>query len=92
MLCWNTFERKKSREGESMELRIGDSWYGKQGTAYEGIQATIDDVTARYVQVSFTPALDLNGSPVYGKPLGKRHFVQHFAPQPPHYQLTIFDV
>lgn len=75
-----------------MEWRIGDTWYGKQRTEYEGIQATIDDVTARYIQVSFTPALHPHGSPVYGKPLGKRHFTQNFDPQPSYLQLTIFDV
>ncbi|MDW4068717.1 hypothetical protein QI274_12720 [Staphylococcus saprophyticus] len=44
-----------------MELQIGDTWYGKQGTIYENIQATIDDITARYVQVFFTPTLNHSG-------------------------------
>lgn len=30
-----------------MELRVGGTWYGEQGTIYEDIQATIDDITAR---------------------------------------------
>lgn len=75
-----------------MELQIGDIWYGKQNTAYEGVQATIDDITARYVQVSFRPPLYPEVSPVLGKPLGKRQFRQNFSPHPPSYQVTIFDI
>lgn len=75
-----------------MDLQMGDTWYGKQGTAYEGIQGTIDHITTRYVQVSFTPALNPQGSPVHGRPLGKRHFRQHFTQQLPDHQLTIFDI
>lgn len=75
-----------------MDLQIGDVWYGKNGSTYEGIEATIDDITTRYVQVSFTPALDPNGTHVYGKPLGKRHFMENFAPQPPDHQLNIFEI
>lgn len=75
-----------------MELQMGNTWYGRQETAYEGIQGTIDHITARYVQVSFTPALNPQSSPVYGKPIGKRHFRQHFTQQPPDHQLPIFDI
>jgi hypothetical protein len=32
---------------------IGDIWYGKSQTPYEGITARIDAVTSRNVQVSF---------------------------------------
>ena len=74
-----------------MELQIGDTWYGKQGTIYENIQATIDDITARYVQVFFTPTLNYSGYPVCGMALGKRHFHKNFDAKPPYYQLTLFD-
>lgn len=47
----------------TMKMQMGDRWYGRQGTAYEEIEATIDYITSRYVQVSFTPTLHLNGSP-----------------------------
>ena len=72
-----------------MTFQIGDTWFGKNGTIYEGIQATVDDITSRYVQVSFSPGFDDGEGVSFGKPLSKRHFVQHFAPA---YQLTIFDV
>jgi len=75
-----------------MELQIGDRWYGEQETDYEGIQATIDDITARYVQLSFSPPLYSNTSPIHGKPLGKRQFRRNFTPQSPYYQVTIFDI
>lgn len=75
-----------------MDLQIGDIWYGKPKTAYDGIQATIEDITARYVQLSFHPPLYPDTSPVLGKPLGKRQFRQNFSPRPPYHQLTIFDV
>ena len=71
-----------------MELQIGDTWYGKNNTAYEGIQANIEDITAHYVQLSFNPPLYAEVSPL----LGKRQFRQNFSPRPPHYQITIFDV
>lgn len=79
------------KEGEFMELRVGDTWYGKQGTIYEDIQATIDDITARYVQVFFIPTLNHNGHPMRGMPLGKRHFHQNFDTHPPYFQLTLFN-
>lgn len=85
MPCWNIFEKKKQKEGDSMELRVGDVWYGK----YEGIRATIDDVTARYIQAALTPPLYQKGVPLYGKPLGKRRFTHNFTVQK---QITIFDV
>jgi len=72
-----------------MTFQIGDTWFGKNGTTYEGMQATIDDITSRYVQVSFSPGFDDGEGVSFGKPLGKRHFAQHFAPA---YQLTIFDI
>jgi len=75
-----------------MDIQIGDTWYGKHKTAYEGIQATIHDITARYVQLSFNPPLYADVSPLLGKPLGKCQFRQNFSPRPPHYQITIFDV
>jgi len=77
------------KEGGRMTFQIGDTWFGKNGTTYEGIQATIDDITSRYVQVSFSPGFDNGEGISFGKPLGKRYFVQHFSPS---YQLTIFDV
>lgn len=72
-----------------MELQVGETWFGKEGTAYEGIQATIYDVTSRYVQVHFTPGLQLQQAVTYGKPLGKRQFKNYFTPQQ---QMTIFEV
>jgi len=75
-----------------MDIQIGDTWYGRHETAYEGIQATIHDITTRYVQVSFHPPLYAEISPLLGKPLGKRQFRQNFSPRPPHYQVTIFDI
>jgi len=72
-----------------MELQIGDRWYGKQETVYEGIEATIEDITPRYVQISFNPPLYADVSPLLGKPLGKRQFRLNFSP---HYQITIFDI
>jgi len=71
-----------------MEFRIREVWYGKDGTKYEGIQATIEDITSRYVQVSFTPGLWDGEGISSGKPLTKRHFIQYFDPV---YQWTIFD-
>jgi len=71
-----------------MVFQTGDIWYGRHGTIYEGIQATINDVTSRYVQVSFYPGLRMRNNVSYGKPLGKRHFIEHFEPW---HQTTIFD-
>lgn len=72
-----------------MDFRIGDIWYGKEGTDYEGFRAKIHDVTSRYVQLGFTPPLNQKGAPVHGKPLGKRQFSRNFTAQK---QITIFDV
>lgn len=72
-----------------MAFQIGDIWYGKNETAYEGIRATIDDITSRYVQVSFTPPLRINGPGLHSKPIGKRQFTRHFEP---YQQMTIFDL
>jgi len=71
-----------------MIFQVGYIWYGKNDTIYEGIQATINDVTSRYVQVSFSPGFRTEYNRSYGKPLGKRHFMQHFEPW---HQITIFD-
>lgn len=72
------------KEDDTIAFQIGDVWYGENGMIYEGIQATIDDVTSRYVQVAFSPSLDNHETVSYGK----HHFIQHFEPVHP---LTIFD-
>lgn len=71
-----------------MDLQTGDVWYGKKGTDYEGIQATIDDITARYVQVSFSPPVQTYYATSYGRPLGKHQFMRFFEP---YHQITISD-
>lgn len=66
-------------------LLVGDIWYGKVGTAYEGVQSTISRITPQRVQVSFNKKVDGN----IGTMLGKKTFRKLFQKQP-YTQLDLF--
>jgi hypothetical protein len=67
-------------------LRVGDIWYGKVGTAYEGIQATISRITPHRVQISFDKKVNGN----LGIMPGKKTFRKLFQKKKPHIQLDFF--
>lgn len=59
---------------------IGDIWYGKEGTPYEGVTATIRDITKRYVQVSFNRTVYIDEMLIGGDALTHKQFRLNFDP------------
>jgi hypothetical protein len=48
------------------QLQINDIWYGKDGTVYKDVLATIDAVTSRNVQVLFDRVVAVDGLQLAG--------------------------
>lgn len=69
---------------------MGDVWYGRIGTDYEGIEATIDRITGHRVQVSFNKTIEIDGDPISGRVFEKRNFLKLFRRQK-HEQMNLFD-
>jgi hypothetical protein len=61
-------------------LQIGDIWYGKDGTPYEGVTAKIDAITARNVQVSFDRIVNMDGAKLGGTVMTQKQFRANFDP------------
>ena len=68
-------------------LQINDIWYGKEGTPYENVSATIDTVTSRNVQVSFDRTVSVDGLQLGGTVMTHKQFRLHFDPGQ---QLSLF--
>jgi hypothetical protein len=58
----------------------GDIWFGKIGTAYEGVKATIEEITARNVQLRYDRIVQVNGLQLSGEVMGKGNFLRMFEP------------
>lgn len=72
------------------ELKVGTVWYGKIGTDFEGVEATIERITPRRVQVKFDKLVYLNKKQVLGSVFGKRNFLRLFKKQK-YEQMSLFD-
>jgi len=71
-------------------LRIGDVWHGRRGTNFEGVEATIDNITPRRVQVSFNRLVDFDEMRSGGTTFGKKNFRRLFE-QRKHEQMNLFE-
>jgi hypothetical protein len=58
----------------------GDIWFGKIGTAFEGVKATIETITTRNVQVSFDQIVLVDGLKLSGTVMPKGTFKRMFEP------------
>jgi hypothetical protein len=61
-------------------LEKGETWYGRPGTPYEGVAATVETITARNVQVSFDRIVQVDGLKLSGKVMPKGTFKRMFEP------------
>jgi hypothetical protein len=59
-------------------LEIGQVWYGKDETAYKGVAATIQAITARNVQLHFDQVINVDGVKLRGEVMSKRKFKRMF--------------
>ncbi|GIM48492.1 hypothetical protein DNHGIG_40410 [Collibacillus ludicampi] len=69
-------------------MEIGNRLSGRQGTVYEGVQARIDAITKRYVQVYFDRVVTVNGMKLLGQVLSKSAVKKYFDN---YEQLSLFD-
>lgn len=67
---------------------MGEVWFGKTGTRYEGVQATIEAVTKRNIQVSYDRIVSENEMQLGGEVMGKQAFLERFDNNR---QMTLFD-
>lgn len=66
---------------------IGDIWYGKDQTSYEGVTARIDAITSRNVQVMFDQTVSVDGFVLGGTVMTHKQFRINFDPGQ---QLSLF--
>ncbi|KFZ39317.1 hypothetical protein JS81_14975 [Thermoactinomyces sp. Gus2-1] len=72
-------EKNSSLENrELMRHGIGEIWFGRSGSVYEGIQARIESITPRNVQVSYDRIVQVNGSQLAGEVMSKKRFREMF--------------
>lgn len=60
------------------EIKKGEIWFGRPGTAYEQVEAKIENITARNVQVSFNQVVQVKGMRLLGEVMSKGKFRQMF--------------
>jgi sorbitol-specific phosphotransferase system component IIBC len=60
------------------EIKKGEIWFGRPGTIYEQVEAKIESITARNVQVSYNRIVQVNGSRVVGEVMAKGKFKRMF--------------
>lgn len=72
------------------KLNVGDVWHGRLGTNYEGVEAKIDNITPRRVQVSFSQLVEVDNMILGGSVFGKKNFCQLFEQQK-NEQLNLFE-
>lgn len=72
------------------DLVVGATWYGRIGTDYEGIEATIDRITTHRVQVTFNKMVHIEGNPISGRVFEKGNFLRLFRRQK-YEQMSLFD-
>ncbi|MBA4601906.1 hypothetical protein [Thermoactinomyces mirandus] len=61
-------------------MEKGETWYGRNGTPYEGVKATIDRITARKVSISYDRIVHVDGSLVCGQTMYRGEFQRMFDP------------
>jgi hypothetical protein len=66
---------------------IGEIWYGKDGTPYEGVSAQIDAITIRNVQVMFDKTVYIDDLLLGGTVMTHKQFRLYFDPGQ---QLSLF--
>ena len=59
-------------------MELGEIWFGRSGSVYEGIQARIESITTRNVQVSFNQVVQVKGMRLLGEVMSKGKFRQTF--------------
>ncbi|MBD1373888.1 hypothetical protein IC620_16205 [Hazenella sp. IB182357] len=59
-------------------MRTGEVWHGRTATPYEGVSATIDDVTTRNVILSYDRVVDVNGVQTIGEVMTQKKFNRMF--------------
>ena len=55
-------------------MELGEIWFGRSGSVYEGIQARIESITTRNVQVSFNQVVQVKGMRLLGEVMSKGKF------------------
>jgi hypothetical protein len=60
------------------EIKKGEIWFGRPGTAYEQVEAKIESITPRNVQVSYDWIVQVNGSQLAGEVMPKGKFLRMF--------------
>jgi hypothetical protein len=70
-------------------MQIGDRLFGRIGTPYEGVQARIDNMTSRYVQLFFDRVVQIDGMNLLGQVLSKAVVRRYFDD---YNQLRLFDL
>lgn len=59
-------------------MEIGEIWFGKDGTSYQGIIATIKAITTRNVQLTYNLVVNVDGVRLRGEVMSKRKFERMF--------------
>jgi hypothetical protein len=63
-----------------MRLEIGEIWFGKDGTSYQGIIATIKAITTRNVQLTYDLVVNVDGVRLRGEVMTQKKFQTMFEP------------
>lgn len=71
-----------------IEFHLDDSWYGKTGTPYENVVATIQAITTRNIQVTFDQVVSVGGLQIGGRVFTQKEFQRLFDHDQ---QLSLFD-
>ncbi|WP_044642614.1 hypothetical protein [Risungbinella massiliensis] len=69
-------------------FQMDDIWYGKTGTPYENITATIQAITTRNIQVVFDEIVLIDGLHIGGRVFTQKEFQRLFDHG---HQLSLFD-
>ena len=54
-------------------------WFGRPNTPYEGVQAKIEDMTIRNVEIEFDRIVHINNVMLAGEVMSKRRFKRMFS-------------
>jgi hypothetical protein len=60
------------------QLQVNDIWYGKDGTPYANVSATIDAIMSRNVLVVFDKTVSVDGIHTNGTVITHKQFRLHF--------------
>jgi hypothetical protein len=62
---------------------VGEIFYGRPDTPYEGVQAKIEDISIRNVQLSFDRVVQKNDTILAGEVMTKKKFERMFTREKP---------